>query len=808
MSDSHIHPLQTDFVKNKIFENAPTEKLREELHEYGEEWVKDRLKEKPNAPPDLSDKHTVLFTFAEAAKKKEIFRGFDRAHKTCENNEEFANLFIPETVTIDYSEYSNVPMFKNNIYTKPYKDGIMLVTNVEKKLKASISLRIASKLKSPQELVDGKIIVGIYDNCFRNFGQIDWRNKNFDNQVVFYVVVPNIVKNKAAKIVFKNNVHLKDMIKLFRSEKPRKLPSGKFKHFYDSTTKAHVVLSSLHHGQTLSSLTEEEKKDPIKVADLKKKNTYSNKELLDAGYQSALTELSNNCLLLKEGFWVKLEEYEKKSLEEIKKEYMKEIFPFTKKTISSVEEKKNIIIKENLLKIATFYYHTNKGKTLCDGTQINTEERTQADNILFWKKIGLFELLFNVLNNKNFPLCMQDSQIINDADIFDDKLFLNVNLSQNDTMEAGREEFRQKTWNSLLQKDEITFNFKNKHILQEAIDSQTGYLMPYDGVFELLHDPIFSFIRFRESENFVIAVLCDNYERYFIEVFDKKKIDFKYIILDQLKFNENYSEECMQDIYTKLATCIRDAKVLIERDSTMQYQGRRKPYGSQTSSVYNIYFPKIRYRRNPDALQKRREEDFFNESKKFSGTRRAHIRRLVSDQKPSKRQLLLAQRLNIHVPDSHTFVKEAEWGNNMTKREVRYRNTALNGLFYYDNKEVEESKKIDALSPAGFEEYCQEYVKKLGYSVKNCQNYDGGIDIRAIKVLENHETEYLLVQCKHWNKAIPPGEIRDFKTAVDEESSEYKKIKMFITSSEFSPGARELAEKFDIKLVDINALLK
>ena len=264
----------------------------------------------------------------------------------------------------------------------------------------------------------------------------------------------------------------------------------------------------------------------------------------------------------------------------------------------------------------------------------------------------------------------------------------------------------------------------------------------------------------------------------------------------------------MQDIYTKLATCIRDAKVLIERDSTMQYQGRRKPYGSQTSSVYNIYFPKIRYRRNPDALQKRREEDFFNESKKFSGTRRAHIRRLVSDQKPSKRQLLLAQRLNIHVPDSHTFVKEAEWGNNMTKREVRYRNTALNGLFYYDNKEVEESKKIDALSPAGFEEYCQEYVKKLGYSVKNCQNYDGGIDIRAIKVLENHETEYLLVQCKHWNKAIPPGEIRDFKTAVDEESSEYKKIKMFITSSEFSPGARELAEKFDIKLVDINALLK
>ena len=32
--------------------------------------------------------------------------------------------------------------------------------------------------------------------------------------------------------------------------------------------------------------------------------------------------------------------------------------------------------------------------------------------------------------------------------------------------------------------------------------------------------------------------------------------------------------------------------------------------------------------------QTKREKDFFSESRKFSGTRRAHIRRLVSDQKP------------------------------------------------------------------------------------------------------------------------------------------------------------------------------
>ena len=101
-----------------------------------------------------------------------------------------------------------------------------------------------------------------------------------------------------------------------------------------------------------------------------------------------------------------------------------------------------------------------------------------------------------------------------------------------------------------------------------------------------------------------------------------------------------------------------------------------------------------------------------------------------------------------------------------------------------------------------FEEYCQEYVKKLGYSTKSRQNYDGGIDIRATKILDNGETEYLIAQCKKWNTPIPPGEMRAFKASCDEEQSEYKKVKIFMTSNKFSPGAREYAEKYNIKLID------
>jgi restriction system protein len=130
-------------------------------------------------------------------------------------------------------------------------------------------------------------------------------------------------------------------------------------------------------------------------------------------------------------------------------------------------------------------------------------------------------------------------------------------------------------------------------------------------------------------------------------------------------------------------------------------------------------------------------------------------------------------------------------------------------VFYYNNKEVSEARKINQL-PDGmaFEEYCQEYVKKLGYTTKSRQNYDGGIDIRATKILDNNETEYALIQCKHWNTPIPPGEMRAFKASCDEEQSEYKKVKIFMTSNKFSPGAREYAEKYNIKLIDGNDLLK
>jgi len=744
-----------------------------------------------------------------------LFYGFDWAHQQVKMDKEkggtkFANLLIPETVPIDYSEYSHIPAFKYNLHAKPYKDGVLLVVNglIEKlkKNKNCIALTLGAADKADFSI--GKVIAAIYQSRCYHHGQIDWRDKKFDKQVVFYVVAPKIVKNKAARIVFKNNKRLNGLVKKFRDNYQKSMEDqyaitvDKFKYFFDEASESQHVVDGLQHCQDNPKL--------------KPQYNFNNNTLLKTGYNRTLEECWNIQLRLyikgkpqtisiknkkENSFFEMLKD--KLSLEDLQKEYMRDVFPYEQHldisllTKDPYSEHAPRLLKKNFLKAALLYYHTHKGTTFCDGKPIEIDKKSKVDCLLFWKKIDVFELLFSPLNN-NFPLCLEDSKTINDVDIFDPILNKHIDITQ--------DIFDEESYVHQY-KDIKEFNFKDKHFLQEAMDCQTGYLMPFDGDHELLHDPRFIHVRFREYKNFIIIILCEKNGRYLVDVFSKAEVDFKYMIWHNLKYDRNYSEQCLQEIYSKFAQCIRDAKILDKRTSSMQYQGRRKPYGSNTDEVYHIYFPRRRYTRDYTKEQQKREKDFFNESKKFSGSRCAHVRKLPGDCKPSMKQLLLAKRLDRWVPPNHTFVSETKWGQTITKREKKYRNTALNGILYYNNEQVSEAVKIDRLCPAQFEEYCENYVQKLGYTVKTRQNYDGGIDIRAIKILDNHETEYLLVQCKHWKKPIPPGEMRDFKAGCDEEKTEYEKVLMFMSSSKFSPGAREYAESHNIKLIDGDDLL-
>ena len=724
------------------------------------------------------------------------------------------NLWIPEIVDIDYSDYEKEKKFKNVLTCKHFRDGILIINDPTKENKGIVFLEIADVVNE-NESPAGKSIINIFRESFSNFGQINWSDKKFDDKLVLYIVQPKISKTKAAKIVLKDNVYVNRLIKNLRKTDYSSgvfNPPKNFKDFFIKKTEHSLFLNDINNANNVS-----EREDAIN----KLSQAYSKKDCMEISHSLELLTLYNlyhatsidskdrrfigNKPLDKPGFFEELEKLN--NFEIIKNFYFKEIFEHEKdldvfdlvaiKEGDKFEKIISIYIKKILVKAALLNYCTNDGLSFVDGKEIDYNSKTKTNCLLFWKNISASELIMNVLNKNNFPIVMINSVIINNAEIDDPKVIEGMNISMNN--EAVMEK---------ASKYQRPFEFKNKHIIEEAMNSPLGYTMPYDGVFEILHDLVFSFIKFREYKDYITIVISDDNENYFFEVFDKKQKDFKYFLWNNLKLNDNYSEDCIQDIYTKLATCIRDAKVLIERDSTMQYRGRRSPSNCKTNSVYHIYFPKVRYRRSSDAAQVKKEKNFFNESRKFSGTRRAHIRRLVSDQKPSKKQLLLAKRLDIWIPDGHTFVRESEWGSNMTKREIRYRNTALNGVFYYDSRELSEAEKIDQLGPLGFEEYSRDYIKKMGYEVKSSQSYDGGIDIRAMRVLDNLDTEYLMVQCKNWKKPIPPNEMRAFKTACDEEHSEYKKVKMFITSSRFSPGAKELAHKHDIIMIDGDDLIQ
>jgi hypothetical protein len=340
------------------------------------------------------------------------------------------------------------------------------------------------------------------------------------------------------------------------------------------------------------------------------------------------------------------------------------------------------------------------------------------------------------------------------------------------------------------------------------MDQATGLWIPYNACVEIRDDPIFKYVRFIEYEKVIAIFAHDHNERCLSEIFMKDKKDFKYWLFNSGNIFDEKIEESSKRIYLKLAACIRDWKVLIERDSTMSYRGRNVIKDSNSNKKRICYLPITKYRRNPNKEQQKKERVFFNESRKFSGDRRAHTRRLVEGTKASKIQLLLAKDLNFPVPPGYTFVKESVWGKKgMTQKQITYRSKSLNNLFYASDHEIEKAKEIHELSPAGFEEYCEKYVSKLGWEVIKRNNYDGGIDIRALKEFKDGTIKKLIVQCKHWKKPIGPDVLRELVGSAEDEKSKYKKILMVITSSRFTPGTTKYAKKFNIELIDGDVLL-
>jgi len=76
---------------------------------------------------------------------------------------------------------------------------------------------------------------------------------------------------------------------------------------------------------------------------------------------------------------------------------------------------------------------------------------------------------------------------------------------------------------------------------------------------------------------------------------------------------------------------------------------------------------------------------------------------------------------------------------------------------------------LHGMSPAGFERLCMRLLREAGFERVEVtgRSNDGGIDGRGVLQVNELVSFNVVFQCKKWQQAIPPKEIRDLRGAMD-----------------------------------------
>ena len=741
------------------------------------------------------------------------------------------NIGVPEIVDIDYSDIKDISTAKNGERLRPYRDGFLIIREDNPKSYHAFTLsHYKDTSKAEAKIFFHSLTFGVDTHYY--LSSADIKNvKEHKNNLSFYFVFKRAYKNKAFKITFKNNKHVDYIFNLF--EKQSK--DQKFNKITDIISKLPSSLTtnyieSLGVLEKYELLLDAEKGGYDSVETRLKKDTqhFSKEKMLKTGYHHSIfakflimIEVISSILKSnKEGLKGSLldlfkdldpDNYgvlTKRLLEKINEGDVttKDMIPLLGEAIAAgrfikIEHKLHTKkLSDDFLNLVVSYRCTEEGTSLPTTGKINVEDATEIDCFYYWNYINVFNLINGCLDKKDFPLLLDEGKIFNE-----NEFYKHVHeFSKYVTLSPFRNP------NEALNLDPET-KTQISEILKEAMEQTTGLLIPYNACVGLKDDPIFKYIRFIEYEKYIAIFAHDYNDRFISEMYVKGEDEFRYWLYNSGQIFDSKVAESSKLLYLKLAACIRDWKILIERDSSMSYQGHRIPSGVPSGKPRHMYLPRVTYKRSNSKEQKRREKVFFSESRKFNGDRRAHVRKLHSGMKASKLQMLLASSENIYVPEGHTFVRKSIWGKvKMGKREIKYRDTCLNGLFYGSDHEIKKAKTINELGPGNFEEFSEKYITKLGWEVIKRNNYDGGIDIRALKEFKDGTIKKLIVQCKHpaiSKKPVGPNVIRELIGASKLEESEYEKVLMVITSSKFTFGAREAAAKENIELIDGDKLL-
>jgi restriction system protein len=110
---------------------------------------------------------------------------------------------------------------------------------------------------------------------------------------------------------------------------------------------------------------------------------------------------------------------------------------------------------------------------------------------------------------------------------------------------------------------------------------------------------------------------------------------------------------------------------------------------------------------------------------------------------------------------------------------------------------------LKSLSPSGFENLCKRLLRESGFEKVEVtgRSGDGGIDGIGVLQINPLVSFNVVFQCKKWDQAVPPKEVRDLHGAMDGRAEKG----ILLTTGTFSTQARREAERpgaTPIELVD------
>ncbi len=115
---------------------------------------------------------------------------------------------------------------------------------------------------------------------------------------------------------------------------------------------------------------------------------------------------------------------------------------------------------------------------------------------------------------------------------------------------------------------------------------------------------------------------------------------------------------------------------------------------------------------------------------------------------------------------------------------------------------------LQALPPAGFERLCQRLLREAGFEqvIVTGKSGDGGIDGHGVLALNAFVSFRVLFQCKRYAGSVSPGQVRDFRGAMQGRADKG----LILTTGSFTAEARREATRDGappIELVDGEKLI-